>query len=70
MVQVEIDQVVAQQETCAISQLVQTGQGVGQISAGNTQSQTLAGIGAHAGRRVDAAILDANPQVQGQAMGY
>ena len=63
--QVEGDQVVAQHEGRPIGELVQLGQGRGQIAAG--MHQAPAGIRAHRAKGVDAAVLLADLKVEREA---
>ena len=63
--EVEVDQVVSQQEVRALGQLVQPGQGLGQVAAHPGDRHRLTRIRTDSGNRVNPVIRPADLQVQG-----
>ena len=67
--QVESDQVVLQRKVRAVGQLIQPGQGLGQIVAHSRNDHGLTDVRPHAGHGVNSPIRPANFQVQRQTSG-
>lgn len=65
--QVKVNEVVAQQEVGALGQLVQSGHRLGQAAAATGEREGYIGVRPHTGHGVDAAVVPADLQVQGQA---
>ena len=67
--EIEIDEIVAQNEVCALGKVVQLGQCRSQTTARYGEGQGLTGIGAYSSKGVDTAVLDPDFKVQREATG-